>query len=51
MLVGASLYRAFNKFGQAKFRNGGRLKPIFKTASAASKNTAQFKKGSKLTSK
>jgi len=39
--------RAFHRFMQAKFPDGGlikfRLEPMFNTAPAASKSTAQFK--------
>jgi len=41
-------YREFHRFWKAKFPDGGlifRLEPIFNTAPAASKNTAQFKSG------
>ncbi len=43
-----SMYIVFHGFGQAKFSDVGsvfRLKPIFNTAPAASKNDAQFKRG------
>jgi len=39
-------FRAFHRFGQAKFTDGWvnfRLEPIFNNAPAASKNTARFK--------
>jgi hypothetical protein len=39
------LYREFHRFGQAKFLDGFGLEPIFNTAPADSKNTAQFKSG------
>ena len=41
------IYRAFHRFGQAKFAHGGKVlgEPIFTTAPAASKNNARFKSG------
>jgi hypothetical protein len=41
------MYNVFNGFRQAKSANGGsiKLKPIFDTAPAASKNEARFKSG------
>jgi hypothetical protein len=43
------IYRGFHGFGKAKFDYGGlvRLKEIFTSASAASKNNAQFKSSQK----
>jgi len=43
-----SNYRAFHRFGQAKFAYSGStlgLKPIYTIARAASKSNAQFKSG------
>jgi len=43
------MYRAFHRFGQAKFPNGGSVlgsnEPIFTHAPATSKNDARFKSG------
>ena len=39
-VVRRNTYRAFHRFGQAKIAYGFRLKPIFATAPAASKNDA-----------